>query len=50
MWKTVMWLAPEKNFSVVAATNFSGADNASLKTEDACNEVATAMIKIWLVN
>ena len=50
MWKTVMWLAPEKNFSVVAATNFSGADDASLKTEDACNEVATAMIKIWLVN
>jgi CubicO group peptidase (beta-lactamase class C family) len=45
MWKTVMWLAPEKNFSVVVATNFDGPE-----TENECNEVANAMIKKWLVD
>jgi hypothetical protein len=50
MWKTVMWLAPEKNFSIVVSTNFSGADDASRKTEDECNEVADAMIKKWLAD
>ncbi len=45
MWKTVMWLALEKNFSVVVATNFDGSE-----TENECNEVADAMIKKWLTN
>jgi CubicO group peptidase (beta-lactamase class C family) len=43
MWFLVMWLAPEKNFSVVAATNIAGPD-----AEKACDEVAAAMIKKWL--
>jgi CubicO group peptidase (beta-lactamase class C family) len=43
MWFLVMWLAPEKNFSVVAATNIAGPD-----AEKGCDEVAAAMIKKWL--
>lgn len=43
MWYLVMWLAPEKNFSVVAATNIAGPD-----AEKGCDEVAAAMIKKWL--
>jgi CubicO group peptidase (beta-lactamase class C family) len=43
MWYVVMWLAPEKNFSVIVATNIAG-DTA----EKACNEAATAMIHKWL--
>jgi CubicO group peptidase (beta-lactamase class C family) len=43
MWFLVMWLAPEKNFSVVAATNIAGPD-----AEKGCDEVAAAMIKRWL--
>lgn len=43
MWYLVMWLAPEKNFSVVAATNIAGND-----AEKGCDEVAAAMIKKWL--
>ncbi|HEX4341877.1 MAG TPA: hypothetical protein VH255_00705 [Verrucomicrobiae bacterium] len=50
MWKTIMTLAPEKNFAVIVATNFSGADDVSQKTEAACNEVADALIKKWLTN
>jgi hypothetical protein len=43
MWYIVMWLAPERDFSVIAATN-TGADN----TFDGCDDVAGAMIKKWL--
>jgi CubicO group peptidase (beta-lactamase class C family) len=45
MWYVVMWLAPEKDFSVIVATNI-GADNAT----KACDDVAGAMIKKWLAN
>jgi len=44
-WFLVMWLAPEKNFSVVAATNIAGPD-----AEKGCDEVAAAMIKKWLAD
>jgi CubicO group peptidase (beta-lactamase class C family) len=43
MWYTVMWLAPEKNFSVIVATNIFGPD-----AEKACDDVAVAMIQKWL--
>jgi CubicO group peptidase (beta-lactamase class C family) len=43
MWYIVMWLAPEKNFCVIAATNIAG-DAA----EKACNDAAVAMIDKWL--
>lgn len=43
MWYIVMWLAPNKQFSVIAATNIAG-DEA----EQGCDEAATAMIKKWL--
>jgi CubicO group peptidase (beta-lactamase class C family) len=43
MWYIVMWLAPEKDFSVITATNIAGPD-----AEKACDEVATAMIHKWL--
>jgi CubicO group peptidase (beta-lactamase class C family) len=43
MWYVVMWLAPEKKFSVVAATNIAGTD-----AEQGCDEVASAMINNWL--
>jgi CubicO group peptidase (beta-lactamase class C family) len=43
MWYVVMWLAPEKNFSVIAATNIAGSD-----AEQGCDEVASAMIQQWL--
>lgn len=43
MWYIVMWLAPNKNFSVIVATNIAGSD-----AEDGCDEAATAMIKKWL--
>ena len=43
MWYVVMWLAPERNFSVVAATNIAGSD-----AEQGCDEVAAAMIHQWL--
>ena len=45
MWYVVMWLAPEKDFSVIVATN-TGADNAA----KGCDDVASAMIKKWLAN
>jgi hypothetical protein len=38
-----MWLAPEKNFSVVVATNIAGADG-----QPGCDEVASTMIQNWL--
>ena len=43
MWYIVMWLAPEKNLAVIAATNIAGAD-----AEKACDEAATVMIQKWL--
>ena len=43
MWYVVMWLAPEKDFSVVVATNIAGPD-----AEQGCDEVAAAMIHHWL--
>jgi CubicO group peptidase (beta-lactamase class C family) len=45
MWYVVMWLAPEKDFSVVIGTNIAGTD-----AEDACDEVASAMVKHWLTD
>jgi CubicO group peptidase (beta-lactamase class C family) len=43
MWYLVMWLAPEKNFSVVVATNLAGPS-----AENGCDDVASAMIGKWL--
>jgi CubicO group peptidase (beta-lactamase class C family) len=45
MWYVVMWLAPEKNFSVVVGTNI-GMDNT--QAAKGCDEAAAAMIKKWL--
>lgn len=45
MWYLVMWLAPEKNFAVIAATNIAGSD-----AEKGCDETAAAMIGKWLEN
>ncbi len=43
MWYVVMWLAPERNFSVVVGTNIAGHD-----AEQGCDEAASAMIQQWL--
>ena len=43
MWYIVMWLAPEKDFSVIVATNIAGDD-----AEKGCDEMAVAMIEKWL--
>jgi CubicO group peptidase (beta-lactamase class C family) len=43
MWFIVMWLAPEKDFSVIVATNIDNDD-----ARKACNEMAVAMIHKWL--
>jgi CubicO group peptidase (beta-lactamase class C family) len=43
MWYIVMWLAPGKDFAVIAATNIAGSD-----AEAGCDEAATAMIQKWL--
>jgi CubicO group peptidase (beta-lactamase class C family) len=43
MWYMVMWLAPEKNFSVVVATNIAGPD-----AQQGCDEVAGSMIDHWM--
>jgi CubicO group peptidase (beta-lactamase class C family) len=43
MWYVVMWLAPERNFSVVVATNIAGRE-----AEKGCDDVAAAMIEKWL--
>lgn len=45
MWYVVMWLAPEKDFSVVVGTNIAGPD-----AEQGCDEAASAMIKNWLAD
>jgi CubicO group peptidase (beta-lactamase class C family) len=43
MWYLVIWLAPDKDFAVIAATNIGGAE-----AEKACDEVASTMIGKWL--
>jgi CubicO group peptidase (beta-lactamase class C family) len=43
MWYIVMWLAPEKNFAVIAATNIAGKG-----AEAGLDDAATAMIYKWL--
>jgi CubicO group peptidase (beta-lactamase class C family) len=43
MWYLVMWLAPARDFAVIAATNIAGPD-----AEQACDEAAAAMIRKWL--
>lgn len=43
MWFVVMWLAPEKDFSVVVGTNVMGEE-----APKACDQVAAAMIGKWL--
>jgi CubicO group peptidase (beta-lactamase class C family) len=43
MWYMVMWLAPEKNFCVIAVTNIAGDD-----AEEACDDACVMMIKKWL--
>jgi CubicO group peptidase (beta-lactamase class C family) len=43
MWYVVMWLAPEKDFSVIVATNIAGSD-----AQQGCDEVAAAIIQNWL--
>lgn len=43
MWYLVMWLAPEKNFCVIAVTNIAGDD-----AEKACDDACVMMIKKWL--
>lgn len=43
MWYIVMWLAPEKNFCVIAATNLAGSE-----AEKGCDDAASAMIHKWL--
>jgi CubicO group peptidase (beta-lactamase class C family) len=43
MWYIVMWLAPEKDFAVIAATNIAGPD-----AEQGCDEACVAMIHKWL--
>jgi len=45
MWYIVMWLAPEKHFAVIVATNIAGPE-----AEQGCDEAATAMIGKWLPN
>ena len=40
MWYCVAWLAPEKGFAVIAATNQGGSDAAR-----ACDEVSSALIR-----
>src|SRR5271157_2994010 len=43
MWYVVMWLAPEKDFSVVVGTNIAGPD-----AEQGCDEAASMMIQNWI--
>ena len=43
MWYIVMWLAPEKDFAVIAATNIAGPD-----AEQGCDDACVAMIHKWL--
>jgi hypothetical protein len=43
MWYAVMWLAPNKQFAVLIATNVGGDAAAT-----GCDDVAAAMIGKWL--
>ena len=43
MWYIVMWLAPDKDFAVIAATNIAGPD-----AEKGCDDACVAMIHKWL--
>jgi CubicO group peptidase (beta-lactamase class C family) len=43
MWFVVMWLAPEKKFAVLVATNIGGE-----QANKGCDDVASAMIGKWL--
>jgi CubicO group peptidase (beta-lactamase class C family) len=43
MWYMVIWLAPKRQFGVVVATNAAGS-----VSQEACDDVASAMIKKWL--
>jgi CubicO group peptidase (beta-lactamase class C family) len=43
MWYIVMWLAPEKDFAVIAATNIAGPG-----AEQGCDDACVAMIHKWL--
>jgi CubicO group peptidase (beta-lactamase class C family) len=43
MWYVVMWLAPEKDFAVIVATNI-----ADSEAEKGCDEVACMMIQNWV--
>jgi CubicO group peptidase (beta-lactamase class C family) len=43
MWYIVMWLAPEKDFCLIAATNVAGDD-----AEKACDDAREAMVRKWL--
>jgi hypothetical protein len=43
MWYIVMWVAPEKDFAVIAATNIAGPD-----AEQGCDDACVAMIGKWL--
>jgi CubicO group peptidase (beta-lactamase class C family) len=43
MWYIVMWLAPNKDFAVIVATNIDGPEAGQ-----GCDEAATAMIQKWL--
>lgn len=45
MWYTVMWLAPEKDFSVIVASNGFAETGESDK---GCDEVVWSMIQKWL--
>lgn len=45
MWYVVMWLAPAKDFAVIAAMNIAGPD-----AEQGCDEAATVMIQNRLAN
>jgi hypothetical protein len=45
MWYVVMWLAPEKDFSVIVATNIAGP-----AAQKGCDRVAGEMVKKWLAN
>ena len=45
MWYIVMWLAPNKHFAVIVATNIAGPG-----AEAGCDEAATLMIQKWLAN
>jgi CubicO group peptidase (beta-lactamase class C family) len=43
MWYMVMWLAPQKDFAVIAVSNIAGPE-----AQQGCDEAATAMIQKWL--